>query len=596
MSQRITQSYAVSLPKSNRLLESCGRQVKITESDGGFVVKNVPVSHYKVSHNNTLYPKELWQYVKEQGQAEGTLSLADHPPDGEDGSVKDICGVWHNMECLDDVVVADWHLVGSYGRLFAEVLKNGGEIGLSSSAWAELEEREGYSLVKTENFYLERLGDAVLFPAMDTYASKSNLSASVKESRHTNNKKEVFSMSLSDEIVLSNLKNQVSLLCKQVQKTVKSGDARKIADKREELQVILESLPPSLQEIKAGAKSVLEEADTAMTEISGKALGELKQTREQIRKLQTENEALKQSKKRARDLVQALGEKVKEVEGVKSKLTTIQEDIAKKEADISRARRKEKALTAAVNSLQSRADEVKSVKTELDKIKESVAILKRSSATSQKDVYLLLCDKRDQLQVMLKLYQKVLKSLSKKKAKKAQEKKMKTRRRPRVSRRLASRRRLLQRRRRRHEQEDEHYYEDPVVLDEDEDMEMLEADVPDFYEDEDEFMAITPGEAEDYTEMEEMGDIYGDELEEIEEMEEMEEMEPIYESAVRQYYNEIRRKDPSVRRIRRHILNAKSVSRAVSLYERFRGRNREALHRAGSMENEAPSWIPKNGI
>ena len=96
------ESYSVLVPINNiKLLNNVSQNgsVHLIESIEGekykclAVVKSVPVSKFTENLNNRVYSKTLWEKVKRNKVAEGTLCLADHPTDDTDGSVKDIVGV-----------------------------------------------------------------------------------------------------------------------------------------------------------------------------------------------------------------------------------------------------------------------------------------------------------------------------------------------------------------------------------------------------------------------------------------------------------------------------------------------------------------------
>lgn len=154
------------LPKA-QLVESSGVKYECRA-----VVRNVPVTRFTENANERIYPQKLWEKVYKEGSAENNLSLMDHPED--EGSVKNICGVWHNFRLTEDNGIADWYLVGDNGQLLSEVLKAGGAIGLSSVGYGELEESDGKT-VKWDTYELERLSDAVLDPSQGVHATIDNI-------------------------------------------------------------------------------------------------------------------------------------------------------------------------------------------------------------------------------------------------------------------------------------------------------------------------------------------------------------------------------------------------------------------------------------
>ena len=147
------------------LIESAGNQYKARG-----ILKNVPVTRYTENFNGRIYPKQLWENVSKAQIAEGSLSLADHPED--DGSVKNIAGVWRNFKVMERVGIADWYLVGDLGQLILETVQAGGKIGVSSVGFGQFLEDE--KTVDPETYELERLGDAVINPSQSVFATSDN--------------------------------------------------------------------------------------------------------------------------------------------------------------------------------------------------------------------------------------------------------------------------------------------------------------------------------------------------------------------------------------------------------------------------------------
>ena len=163
---------SIPLPQSSVITEATGdtksKCVKAYEADVSRFIKNA---------NGRIYTRGLWERViKEQKNVwDGSLGLADHPLDEEEGSVKNAFCVWKNLHIDESTqtVKAECYLVGHYGALAQEILEAGGRIGFSSSGFGELEE-DGSGRVKESTYQLERVSDWVLHPSQDVWAVKEN--------------------------------------------------------------------------------------------------------------------------------------------------------------------------------------------------------------------------------------------------------------------------------------------------------------------------------------------------------------------------------------------------------------------------------------
>ena len=169
------------------------------------ILKNVPVSKYTENDNNRIYNRSLWEKVKESNKAEGSLSLMDHPED--EGSVKDICGIWKNMRLGEDFVYADWYLVGDNGQLLIEVVNAGGKIGISSVGYGEF--LEDGKTVNPDTYELERLGDCVINPSQNVYATKNNVVSVNKEEKEEKKVNKITEILKKDEILNESFTNKI---------------------------------------------------------------------------------------------------------------------------------------------------------------------------------------------------------------------------------------------------------------------------------------------------------------------------------------------------------------------------------------------------
>ena len=107
--------------------------------------------------NGRNYRKVINQVIRENRI---TLGFANHP-EGENDVTKTFA-VEKNPLKSDGWLCVDCYLVGEQGKLVRQILEAGGTIGVSSSAWGDLDD-EGYVL--SEGFELERYCDWVDDPS-----------------------------------------------------------------------------------------------------------------------------------------------------------------------------------------------------------------------------------------------------------------------------------------------------------------------------------------------------------------------------------------------------------------------------------------------
>ena len=202
---------------------------KLVESQGNTyealaIVKNVPVSGYTENANGRKYPRALWEKVFKEKVFEGTCALADHP-EGE-GSVKDIWGIWREMEVRDDGVYGTLYLVEEKP---VRILRASGKLGLSSVGYGELDES---NTVKPESYELERLADIVFNPSQGTYMKAENLQENVnnnslfKESVTNKCNNKIEENKLEEQYTMLketvNIKNNIRVILKEAKANKKS--------------------------------------------------------------------------------------------------------------------------------------------------------------------------------------------------------------------------------------------------------------------------------------------------------------------------------------------------------------------------------------
>lgn len=253
------ESYSVVIPNENiKLLENVSQNgsIHLIESKEGekykclAVVKSVPVSKFTENLNNRVYSKSLWEKVKRNKVAEGTLCLADHPSDDTDGSVKDIVGVWRNFKVNESNCTADLYLIGKHGKQFLEVLQAGGRCGLSSVGFGELLEDE--KTVNPETYELVRVSDWVLTPSQGVYAEQDHLDSDTNSFTENKNKQIKNNTNLiernynkmENSVQALTIRNNVKFALKESQKAIQSKGESLIESKKD-LQELLSYIPES---------------------------------------------------------------------------------------------------------------------------------------------------------------------------------------------------------------------------------------------------------------------------------------------------------------------------------------------------------------
>jgi hypothetical protein len=239
------------------------------------ILRDVPVTKFTKNLNGRIYPKKLWEKVYNEGTAENTLSLADHPED--DGSITRICGLWKNFRVRAEDAVADWYLIGKWGDIILSVLKLGGKIGTSSVGFGELDSDE--ATVIWDTYELVRLGDAVLEPSQGVYATSKNLGIEPHEELenydlYESTKKPILS-SIFGNLSTNKIDRGVSKMDKAQElhliNTVKlrfneACKKQSLIEKNRELQDILADVPENLTEIRSRIQKEIDSTNLALSE------------------------------------------------------------------------------------------------------------------------------------------------------------------------------------------------------------------------------------------------------------------------------------------------------------------------------------------
>lgn len=208
----------------------------------------VDVSRFTENLNNRVYSKSLWENVikNQKNLWEGSFALADHPSD--EGSFKDVMGVWSNLHINEDsqTVKADVTFVGTYGQKAIEILEAGGRIGFSSSGFGDL--KEDGKTVEESTYQIERIADCVLNPSQQVFGTIQDAieesTKSVKEDT-----KEHIKMSANKQSKLEERKfrETVTSYLSQIKEKTDSPD-NKLVELNELLSYFDESSPKDLRE------------------------------------------------------------------------------------------------------------------------------------------------------------------------------------------------------------------------------------------------------------------------------------------------------------------------------------------------------------
>jgi chromosome segregation ATPase len=125
--------------------------------------------------NERVYGKELAEKLMKDQPV--TLGLANHPK--QEADVTYTFAVERNPHIKENIMYVDAYLVGDNGELANEIIEAGGSIGLSSSAYGDVD-KDGN--VQLEGFEIERFCDWVDMPSYEVYAGTENVIGVEKKS------------------------------------------------------------------------------------------------------------------------------------------------------------------------------------------------------------------------------------------------------------------------------------------------------------------------------------------------------------------------------------------------------------------------------
>ena len=350
--------------QEDKLIESNGKKYKAR-----YIVNNVPVSKFTENLNGRIYPRELDEKIIKEGVADGTLSLADHPSEDQgDGSILKICGVWHNPRLGEKYTYANWYLVGDNGELIKETIEAGGRIGVSRVGFGNF--KEDKKTVNPDEYELLRLGDAVLSPSQEIFATYENLyqndEKNIKEEENTKVLENNFTNKIEDNNKISkssfinkqeNNNNEVYIMDKfeeinhRNQIKQKLREARKNSDYGEAIQ--------SLRDLEVQSEDLKKDVEKEIDNIQVKLDEQIKNS----------TETIENKNKEIKELNDKLDVAVKTADGLKEKYekaTSIMESVGLSEEDDPEKIKEEK--TKAEDELKVAKENIKLMQEDIDAV------------------------------------------------------------------------------------------------------------------------------------------------------------------------------------------------------------------------------------
>jgi len=282
-------------------------------------VADVEVSRYDfINENGRLYGKALWENViKNQKHIwEGSVGLADHPGDMDEGSVKNIFGVWHNLHLNESTqtVMAELRLVGPHGKLAREIMEAGGKIGFSSSGFGEL--KEDGRTVDPSSYMIERISDFVLNPSQKVFGTINNVRKESKETVSMNESTNSSTRKIS-KLEERKFRKDVEGFLQEASAIAKPAD--RLADLHELLNYFEDDSTPDLkarvqEEIKVTEKllgTFQEEQIKLKEELGVDSVGAIK---EGIRKIVNETQLFEKQSKDWKKIAEGLQVKIRNMQ------------------------------------------------------------------------------------------------------------------------------------------------------------------------------------------------------------------------------------------------------------------------------------------
>jgi len=413
-------------------------EASITEKDTGkkYETKKkfrVDISRFTENLNKRIYSKGLWENViKSQKHIwEGSFALADHPTD--EGSFKDVMGVWSNLHINEDTdtVRADITFVGPYGAKALEILEAGGKIGFSSSGFGDL--KEDGKTVDESTYQIERIADCVLNPSQQVYGTikdvieekTTNYSSTIKEDTKEHIKMSSNKLSKFEE---RKFRESINFYFAEALKEDKTSDIR--LKELNELMTYFDE-GDNYTDLKEMVEKEIENTHKAIKEAIVKA-SSLKETfgtdnpeefKEGLAKLATDSQLYERQLEDWKKLAEGLQKTIKElkeelekkpsneqVENLKDRIKFIKESQLKKEVSLNETIRiKDKHLDENAKIYQEMVGELKRV---VDALAESESI-NEELYTKNKSLLKEINESKKQISNLREVYEKKIADLTK---------------------------------------------------------------------------------------------------------------------------------------------------------------------------------------
>jgi len=361
------------------------------------ILKDVNVSKYTENINGRIYSKELWENVKKLGSYEGTLSLADHPEDDSDGSVKDIVAVWHNLKIGNEFVTCDCYVLDNpNGYTILKTLEAGGQVGLSSVGYGEIDD-DGKTVIP-ESYELVRVGDFVINPSQGVFATLGNVKIPKSENvLHDRKNKILENTNIIDgtEIInkdkymalenlqIANFKSQIREQIKKGKKAMELKDMASLLESYNDLKEMEDDIPEELNDQKELVNDTLEEMS--------KVLGETIKSKEKTIK-EKHNEIIR--------VKENYGDTLRKLNSLKVKLESIYKD--------------KKILEQNSNSYES---DLKNTLKDITLMESDISNFKSQRRSMKENIKLLIKERRNLLEDNVNLLKYIVKLKEKVKSK-----------------------------------------------------------------------------------------------------------------------------------------------------------------------------------
>ena len=292
--QLLIENYSFAInPKSIEIFD----KPRLVESSNGdkytarAIIRNVPVSKFTENLNGRIYNRDLDERIIKEGTAEGTLSLVDHPTD--EGSIGNICAVWHNLHLGENYSYADWYLTGSKGQdILEHIMAGAKDIGISRVGYGSF--KEDNKTVDPADYILERLGDCVLNPSQEVFATLEqtielpesvNSSSLFSESITNKDNNKIEEIKSEEQYTMlsesTNVKNNIRVILKEAKANKKS------------IKEAIEDIKFWQSEVKSEDKELHTYINNSLTELSEKMEVEVSNANKSLKEKEISLEDLK---------------------------------------------------------------------------------------------------------------------------------------------------------------------------------------------------------------------------------------------------------------------------------------------------------------